>query len=390
MSFEVISSTLNKHIFENILSVIYDAGKYYSYNVYLVGGAVRDILLNGTVYDQTDLSDIDLSIEGDALKIALFCQNKLGGSIKPFEKFNTAKWELDIKESSTSVKSKYFIDFCTARTERYLSPGSLPEVKSADILSDLKRRDFTVNAIASVYGNFLDWFTSYNMQAFCRSLIDPTDGLKDINQRLIRILHDKSFYDDPTRLYRAFRYKAKIDGKFEDQTEYFIRTAVNDEYLNTVSDFRKVSELIKSWQEKSVRMLYRLLHEYDMFKVFPKLSSNDSEILDVYIEIVSQFALQKNLLLPFELFFVFLDCIDKSQINERDHDTIQKPVKDSSFERLALTGIYSKKKRMALENIAGKYRAVLLQKPDELSDDHAAKTSLNQLFEEVVVQANNV
>jgi tRNA nucleotidyltransferase (CCA-adding enzyme) len=160
--------------------------------VYLVGGAVRDLLLG------RGRADIDLVVEGDpgALAAALGAE-----PLAAHERFGTLKLRLDGEE----------IDIAAARRETYAAPGALPTVElGAPIRTDLARRDFTVNAMAIPL-------------AEPRELIDPHDGQADLDRGLLRVIHDASFVDDPTRAIRAARYAARFGLELEERTEDLLR-----------------------------------------------------------------------------------------------------------------------------------------------------------------------
>ncbi len=146
--------------------------------VYLVGGAVRDLLLG------RGRADIDLVVEGDAAALA----ERLGAEVTAHERFGTAKVKLNGHE----------VDIAGARSESYPQPGALPVVeRGADLAADLRRRDFTINAMA------------IPLRGEPR-LIDPHGGEADLAMRQLRVLHDGSFVDDPTRALRAARYAARF------------------------------------------------------------------------------------------------------------------------------------------------------------------------------------
>lgn len=177
--------------------------------VYLVGGAVRDLLLG------RGRTDIDLVVEGDATALA----TRLGGEVIEHERFATAKACLDGHE----------VDIATARAETYPHPGALPEVEpTAGISADLARRDFTINAMAIPLRRDPE-------------LIDPHRGLEDLESGLLRILHARSFEDDPTRALRAARYAARFDFQMERETEELLKQAD----LSTVSADRREAELLR-------------------------------------------------------------------------------------------------------------------------------------------------
>ena len=178
--------------------------------VYVVGGAVRDWLLG------LGRADADVVVVGDAVALA----RALGAEpIAEHARFATAKVELDGHE----------IDFATARTETYVRPGALPEVAPAtSIEADLRRRDFTINAMA------------VPLEGEPR-LIDPHGGEADLGAGLLRILHPGSFADDPTRAIRAARYAARLGFELEPETERLLRVAD----LGTMSEDRRRAELLR-------------------------------------------------------------------------------------------------------------------------------------------------
>src|SRR3981081_4130691 len=140
--------------------------------VYLVGGAVRDVLLGEKPVD------LDLVVEADVMDVA----RRLGGSVRTYDRFGT----------STVVLDGYTYDFARARREKYTAPGALPDVEPAGLAEDLLRRDFTVNALAIALGGVDAGDLSSAPQAV-RDLLE---------RRWLRVLHEQSFIDDPTRLLR--------------------------------------------------------------------------------------------------------------------------------------------------------------------------------------------
>jgi tRNA nucleotidyltransferase (CCA-adding enzyme) len=184
---------------------------------YLVGGIVRDIVIGRRNID------LDITIEGDGPAVARAFAAKTGASFKGPTRFGTCK-----------VESKAFgrMDFATTRKERYRRPGALPEVEQSGITEDLLRRDFTINAMA----------ISVNPDDYGR-LIDPFDGLGDISRRWLRILHGRSFADDPTRIMRGIRFAARYGFSFEAATLRHLKRSVADGCLLSVSGKRLYSEL---------------------------------------------------------------------------------------------------------------------------------------------------
>jgi tRNA nucleotidyltransferase (CCA-adding enzyme) len=199
--------------------------------VYAVGGAVRDLLLG------RDRADLDLVVEGDAAALAA----RLGGAATEHGRFGTAKVELDGHE----------IDIASARSETYASPGALPEVTvPAGIEADLGRRDFTINAMAIPLAGE-------------PRLLDPHGGEADLAARLLRVLHERSFADDPTRAIRAARYAARFGFELEPETERLLRATD----LQTVSADRREAELLRLAGEPTAVEGFRLLAEWGLIEL---------------------------------------------------------------------------------------------------------------------------
>lgn len=180
--------------------------------VYLVGGAVRDLLRGGAP------PDLDLVVEGDAVQVA----NRVGENVAVHDRFGTSTVELD----------GHTYDLARARRERYDHPGALPDVEPAPLVEDLNRRDFTVNAIAIAIGG-----------PEAGSLTAAPRALEDLDERMLRILHEKSFIDDPTRLLRLARYRSRLRFAVEPRTAELAREAVESRALETVSGARVGAEL---------------------------------------------------------------------------------------------------------------------------------------------------
>jgi tRNA nucleotidyltransferase (CCA-adding enzyme) len=207
---------------------------------FLVGGPVRDLLLGrGAI-------DVDLTLEDGGSTLARALAKRINGRVRSFPQFLTYK---------VTAEGLPEIDIPTARKERYRQPGSLPAVTAGKLKDDLLRRDFSINAIA------LDLING--------SLHDPTHGERDLGQRLIRVLHDRSFIDDPTRLFRAIRLARRLEFAIEPHTAQLMADAIRDGALETVS------------KERIWRELFLAMHEDDAPGVLTEL--NDRGALDVLL-----------------------------------------------------------------------------------------------------------
>jgi tRNA nucleotidyltransferase (CCA-adding enzyme) len=187
---------------------------------YLVGGVVRDIIM------RLPSQDLDVVFEGDAIEFA--------------RRFAAVHPVLRVKENTKFATAKLFfsdqpsIDLTSARLEYYHSPAALPEVRMSSIKLDLYRRDFTINTLAihlnpDQYGTLLDFF----------------DGMHDIKEGIIRVLHNLSFVEDPTRIFRAVRFENRLGFKMSRQTESLIKNALRLDVLDNLSGSRLCQELMR-------------------------------------------------------------------------------------------------------------------------------------------------
>ncbi|HWE15286.1 MAG TPA: hypothetical protein VG365_17310 [Solirubrobacteraceae bacterium] len=180
--------------------------------VYLVGGAVRDLLLGGSPLD------LDLVVDGELAPVT----GLLGTPMRSHDRFATC----------TVVLDGFTYDVARARRETYAQPGALPTVGPASIQEDLLRRDFTVNALALGLGGE------------CRGcLLQAPGGLGDLDARRLRVLHDGSFFDDPTRLLRLARYAGRLGFVIEPRTLQLATAAAGRRVTDTVSGERLGAEL---------------------------------------------------------------------------------------------------------------------------------------------------
>jgi tRNA nucleotidyltransferase (CCA-adding enzyme) len=200
--------------------------------VYLVGGAVRDLLLGSTS------PDVDLAVEGDGIAFARALAERLGGRMHAHEAFHTA----------VVLAGERRIDVASARSEHYEQPASLPVVEHASIQHDLNRRDFTVNAMAvSVRG------------ADFGRLLDPHRGRDDLRARALRVLHPLSFVEDPTRIFRAVRYESRYGFAMEPATLQLARSCIDMGLVGDLSGARVRDELVAILEEPAAgRSLERM------------------------------------------------------------------------------------------------------------------------------------
>ena len=242
----------------NLLAFLKRASKVakeVGYSLYPVGGFVRDLLLG------TPTLDIDLVVEGDAIALARRLAQEVGGRVHGHSRFGTAKLIFEGEESPVVPLSS--LDFVTARTEFYEHPTALPSVERSSIKQDLHRRDFTINTLAisldeKSYGELLDFY----------------GGEKDIEEGLIRVLHNLSFVEDPTRILRAIRLEQRLGFRVEERTEELIHDALD--LLHRVSGERIYQELEAIFREEQpTRALERLQSLEVLSHIHPALRYDD-------------------------------------------------------------------------------------------------------------------
>ncbi len=216
----------------NLLKLAGEVAEELGFSAYIVGGSVRDLLRG-----ETNL-DIDLVIEGDGIAFANTLGKKLQARVKSHKRFGTAV-----------VLTDYFkFDIATSRMEYYESPAALPTVETSSIKKDLYRRDFTINTMAiklnpDKFGQLFDFF----------------GGQRDIKEKTIRILHNLSFIEDPTRAFRAIRFSERFGFKISKHTINLIRTAVRINLFDRLSGARMYDELDLLFLEtEPVRAMKRL------------------------------------------------------------------------------------------------------------------------------------
>jgi tRNA nucleotidyltransferase (CCA-adding enzyme) len=227
---------------------------------YLVGGTVRDLLLNRRALD------IDITIEGDAVAFAKEIGDKTGATLKKTTPFGTAELLVAHGSSPGSRRSSnnFRLDLATARAETYARPGALPKTRPSTIDDDLLRRDFTINAIALEI-----------TRPAPGKLLDPTGGAGDINARLVRVLHGRSLRDDATRIIRAARYAARFDFRIEESTRDLITRDIS--YLDKISGTRLRQELTRVFAEENPAPAVALLGELGVLRaIHPSLEAKSS------------------------------------------------------------------------------------------------------------------
>ncbi len=227
----------------NILMTVGRHSRHLNCKAYLVGGSVRDILIDNRV------KDLDITVVGDAIRLA----NVIWGdsrSIRVYPGFGTATVELH---------EGFRVDLATARKEFYPRPAVLPRVQFSDIYDDLYRRDFTINAMAmglspGDYGEILDYF----------------GGLEDLKHGVLRLIHDKSFIDDPSRIFRCIRFQHRYRFRIDTRTKNLMIQSIKGGFPLLLSRERVAREINLLFSETGPRHSVEELVVLDLWELlFP-------------------------------------------------------------------------------------------------------------------------
>ena len=229
-----------------LLQDIGEAADTVGYNAFAVGGFVRDLLL------KKQNLDLDIVVEGDGIIFAKELTKKLGGRYRTHERFSTA---------SVTLPNNFKLDIATARLEYYEYPAALPTVELSSIKLDLYRRDFSINAMAiqlnpAQFGMLIDFFNCQN----------------DLKHKQIKVLHNLSFVEDPSRLFRAVRFEQRMDFTIAPHTKRLIRNAVKMKLFGKSTDTRLFSEIRMILSESNPIPAIERLAEFELFQfLWPEL-----------------------------------------------------------------------------------------------------------------------
>ncbi|MCM8823635.1 MAG: hypothetical protein NC822_03060 [Candidatus Omnitrophica bacterium] len=238
--------------------------------IYLVGGIVRDLIIDREIFDY------DIVVEGDGIEFTRLIADYLEVDFIKHKTFGTA----------TVYYKNYKIDVATCRKEYYSCWGALPKVTPSSLRDDLYRRDFTINAMAiglnkDDYGELLDFYNGYN----------------DLKNGLIRVLHDRSFLDDPTRIFRAIRFEKRFGFRIESRTLRLLKQALEEEAIKFVDEHRIRDEIILIFKEDYPPKYIRRIDELMGFSFIDKDLKFDNQdyILFMRIHRAIKFFYQKSL-----------------------------------------------------------------------------------------------
>ena len=243
----------------NAISQVSMLAEKFGVNIYLIGGIVRDLLLN------IKIKDIDIAVEGDAVKFMEFLKNNINCEVIAV---NEA-----LKTSKIKFDNNVEIDFASTRTEVYNIQGNLPEAENfgCKLIEDVSRRDFTINTLAVK----LTGIDKY-------SLIDYYNGENDIKLKLIKILHKNSFIDDPSRIVRALKFKIRFGFEYDTQTLLLMKNYLNN--INHSIPLERIKNEIIDYFSENIPDLYNEFIKSNIYKLavdYPVLSVNENILKDL-------------------------------------------------------------------------------------------------------------
>ncbi len=247
---------MNERIPERLMNILKTAGEVATeidYSAYVAGGFVRDLFL----YRANE--DIDIVIEGDGIAFAKKYAEKFNARIHAHEKFGTAV---------IIFPDGFKIDVASARMEYYKFPAALPTVEMSSIKLDLYRRDFTVNTLAihlnpNKFGTLIDFFAAQ----------------RDIKGKTIRVLHNLSFVEDPTRVFRAIRFEQRFGFTIGKLTSGLINNAIKMDFFKQLSGRRVFNELRQILEEENPVPAVKRLYDYKLLKmIHPSIGINEKVI----------------------------------------------------------------------------------------------------------------
>jgi len=260
-----LEQLLKERVPARIRHLMRQAGKVahqMGYRAFIVGGFVRDLLLG------IENLDIDLVIEGEGIPFALQFARRIGAKVVTHREFGTA---------TLTLSDGFKLDIATSRKEFYPEPAALPQVKPASLREDLLRRDFTLNAMAidlgpSNFGKLIDFF----------------GGQNDLMEGKVRVLHEKSFIDDPTRVFRAVRFEQRYGFLIEEETERLIREVLEKRIFHRLTRERIKEELIQILEEDKPEKAIRRMQDLGVLEaIYPgmRLTPEGEKVLDRLVDV---------------------------------------------------------------------------------------------------------
>src|ERR1700678_944859 len=223
------------------VSLVQEIARRAGLNLYLTGGTIRDLVTGFPI------RDIDLSIQGNPLKVQKELE-KAGISVQGVDE--------DLRTLQLLMPGNVRAELNMTRAEVYDKPGKAPVVTPATINEDLRRRDFTVNAMA------------LSLNPGSRGLLlDPFNGIADIEAKVLRVLHNYAFVEDPSRLIRATRFAARFHWPLEERTQQRYESAKENKYIEHISRSAVGHEIAQLAHEDDPLSVVRALEKEDWLKV---------------------------------------------------------------------------------------------------------------------------
>lgn len=287
----------NSYFNDNLKAIFEKISKAASKNrfkVFLIGGLVRDLIL------KQESLDIDITVEGDAIKFARILEKENIAKIKSIHKdFGTVKVEIE----------GYKVDFASTRSEAYPKKGHLPKVEKigCSLKEDVLRRDFTINSLAM----------SLNQHDF-GALTDYVGGFDDLKNKKIRIIHEKSFIDDPTRIIRGLKYATRLGFKLDKKT-----LKLQEEYLKSINydmGYKRVKQEIKKTLEQNLKEVFDKFIEQEIYKLITTKTFNKTNTN--ITRLISQYKVKHPWLVYFGL-VALEENIDKFELTKYEKEVIQ-------------------------------------------------------------------
>jgi tRNA nucleotidyltransferase (CCA-adding enzyme) len=241
---------------QNLLVELGKVGDELGDSVYAVGGFVRDLLMG------VENFDLDIVLEGDGIRFAEAFEQRVICRIRTHKKFGTAV---------ILFADRLKVDVATARLEFYDAPAALPTVERGSIKMDLYRRDFTINTLAiqlspKGFGELIDFF----------------GGVKDIKEKVIRVLHNLSFVEDPTRVFRAIRFEQRLGFQIAKHTQNLMKNAVKTGFMERLSGGRVFSEVVLILQEDNPIPTLKRMKDFDLLRFLHPQLKFDEEMESLF------------------------------------------------------------------------------------------------------------
>lgn len=251
-----VAPLMRERLSPGIIDLLQEIGEMASamgFGVYVVGGFVRDLLM------RQDNDDVDIVIEGDGISFARAFAEKRKAKLNTYAKFGT---------SVITLEDGFKVDVATARMEYYTSPAALPEVENSSIKLDLYRRDFTVNTLAirldpEGFGTLTDFF----------------NGQRDIKERRIRILHNLSFVEDPTRIFRAIKFEQRFGFTIGRVTDEMIKHAIQLGIFRKLGGLRVFNEFKQILEEENPTPAILRIFDYGLMEIVHPAITKDAPLL---------------------------------------------------------------------------------------------------------------